>query len=106
MLSDDRLYFMKGSTGVLNCWKAGTGEPHYKEQRLDGISGVYASPVAADGKVYIVSRDGVSMVLEDSDSFQVLATNRLDDRIDATPALAGDQLFLRGKKFLYCIREE
>ncbi len=106
MLSGDRLYFMRGSTGVLNCWDAATGQPKYEPQRLDAVSAVYASPVAAGGKVIIVGRDGASVVLEDSDTFNVLATNKLDDRIDATPALAGNDLFLRGKKFLYCISEK
>ncbi len=106
MLSGDRLYFLKGSTGILNCWDAATGKSKYGETRLDGVSGVYASPVAADGKVIIVGRDGTSVVLEDSDVFKLLSTNTLDDRIDATPALAGNQIFLRGKKYLYCIEGE
>ena len=45
------------------------------------------------------------LVIEDGDDYRVLSTNRLDDAIDATPALAGNQLFLRGKKYLYCIAE-
>jgi outer membrane protein assembly factor BamB len=106
MLSGDRLYFMKGSNGILNCWNAATGREKYSETRLDGISSVYASPVAADDKVIIVGRDGTSVVLEDSDTFTLLATNKLDDRIDATPALAGNQVFLRGKRYLYCIKGE
>lgn len=103
LLSGDRLYFMRGSTGVLNCWNAESGEPLYQPARLPDVSGVYASPVAADGKVIVVGRDGTSVVLRDTDEFEVLSVNRLDDRIDATPALAGDQIFLRGKKYLYCI---
>ncbi len=106
LLSGDRLYFMRGSTGVLNCWDAATGQPKYSPQRLPGISAVYASPVAADGKVIIVGRDGTSVVVEDSDTFRVLSTNQLDDRIDATPALAGNDIILRGKTFLYCISAE
>lgn len=106
MLSGDRLYFLKGSNGILHCWDAKTGSEKYPETRLDGVSGVYASPVAADGKVIIVGRDGTAMVLEDSDEFKLLSTNKLDDQIDATPALVGNQIFLRGKKYLYCIEEK
>jgi outer membrane protein assembly factor BamB len=43
--------------------------------------------------------------VKQSDKFEVLATNQLDESIDATPALVGKQLFLRGEKFLYCIEE-
>jgi outer membrane protein assembly factor BamB len=106
LLSGKRLYFLKGSNGILSCMDVETGENFYEPRRLPDVSGVYASPVAANGFVFIVSREGVTLVLEDSESFKVVATNRLNDRIDATPALAGKQMFLRGKKTLYCIQGE
>ena len=106
MLSSGRVYFVNGSKNVLNCLDAETGKPVFGQARLPGISGVYASLVGAGGKVIVVGRDGSAVVLEDSDSFKVLSENKLDDAIDATPALAGNQLFLRGKKFLYCIEDE
>lgn len=106
LLSGERLYVLKASNGILGCMDAGTGKYFYEPRRLQDISGVYASPVAANGFVFIVSREGVTLVLEDSENFQVVATNRLNDRIDATPALAGNQIFLRGKEFLYCIQGE
>ncbi len=106
LLSDDRVYFMRGSTNVLNCWDAATGKPRYDPQRLDGLSAVYASPVAANGRVIIVGRDGIAIVLADGDSFEVVATNRLEDRIDATPALVDGEIFLRGKTYLYCVAEQ
>ena len=46
-----------------------------------------------------------ALVLEHSDELNVLATNRLDDRFDASPAIVGDQLFLRGKQRLYCLSD-
>ncbi|MCP4081102.1 MAG: PQQ-binding-like beta-propeller repeat protein [Planctomycetaceae bacterium] len=102
MASAGRVYHMKGSTNILYCLDANTGDEIFSK-RLPGIRGVYASIVAADGKVIIVGRDGNAVVLQDSDRFQVLAENQLDDAIDATPALAGKQMFLRGKKYLYCL---
>jgi hypothetical protein len=69
------------------------------------LSGIYASPVGADGRVYVTGRAGTTLVLERASELNVLATNELDDRIDASPALAGNQLFLRGKTYLYCIAE-
>src|SRR5437773_3965726 len=71
--------------------------------RLDGTRDFYASPVAAGGRIYLVDREGVSLVLKQSTKVEVLATNRLADAIDASPAVAGRQLFLRGHKYLYCI---
>ena len=68
---------------------------------------VYASPVAAAaGRVYITGRNGTTLVLKRSSEVKVLATNKLDDPINASPALAGGQLFLRGSKFLYCIQQQ
>jgi hypothetical protein len=66
------------------------------------VRSFYASPVAAAGRVYLVDRDGTTLVLKAGDKLEVLATNRLDDHIDASPAVVGKQLFLRGE-FLVCI---
>jgi outer membrane protein assembly factor BamB len=66
---------------------------------------VYASPVGAGGRIYVVGRDGSSMVLKRGDTVDVLARNKLDDRIDASPAVVGKELFLRGHQYLYCIAE-
>ena len=62
--------------------------------------------VAADEKVYITARNGATLVLKHGKKFEPLATNKLDDRLDASPALAGNQIFLRGRQFLYCISEK
>lgn len=102
MLSEGRVYHMKGSTNILHCLNASTGELLFAK-RLPGIRGVYASLVAAAGKIFILGRDGNAVVLKDSDEFELLAENQLDDLFDATPALAGEQLILRGKQHLYCI---
>jgi hypothetical protein len=69
------------------------------------MNGVYASPVAAAGRVYLLGRDGATVVVKRADQFEVLATNRLDDSFDASPAIVGKQLFLRGHANLYCISE-
>ena len=59
--------------------------------------------MAAAGRIYLVDRDGTTLVLKQGDKLEVLATNRLDDPIDASPVVVGKQLFLRGEKYLYCI---
>lgn len=103
LLSGDRLYFTQTNEPLLTCLNAKTGEVVVDRQRLRGLGTLYASPVEADGRIYITDRDGATMVLQRGDKPEVLAVNRLDDAIDASPAVVGKQLFLRGAKHLYCI---
>ncbi len=106
LLYDGMLYFNQSNSAILSCVDSKTGATIIKRTRLPGLSNIYASPVAANGRVYITGRRGITLVLQRAKTLKVLATNRLDDLIDASPALAGSQLFLRGKKFLYCIAED
>jgi outer membrane protein assembly factor BamB len=106
LLYDDHLYFTKSNNGVISCYQAETGEQIFKAQRIPGIDMIYASPVAADGRLYIAGRNGATVVAKHGDEFEVLATNQLDEPIDATPALAGNEIFIRGEKSLYCIAEK
>jgi outer membrane protein assembly factor BamB len=104
LLSQDRLYFFSGNKGTLSCVDALTGKPHYEQQRIDDLlGGVYASPIAANGHVYLVGRDGKTVVIKDSGKLEVVATNKLDDKFDASGAIVGNELFLRGHEHLYCI---
>lgn len=105
LLHEGRLYFLSGNNAALSCFEAGPGRALFEAERLEGLSGVYASPVAAAGRVYILGRNGVAAVLKASGQLEVLTTNRLDDRFDASPALAGRDLFLRGRENLYCLAE-
>ncbi len=103
LLYDGSLYFTKARPLVLSCMNARDGKPRFDPQRLSDLAGMYASPVAADGKIYFVGREGNTVVIKHGSEFKVLATNKLDDGFDASPALAGDEIFLRGRKHLYCI---
>ena len=103
LLYNDSLYFIKSNNAILSVFDVRSGKAQYGPTRLEGINGIYASPVAADGKVYIVGRRGNMMVLEHGNQFKVLATNTLEDRFDASPAIVGDTLYLRGHKHLYSI---
>lgn len=105
VLSGDRLYVGKSNDAFLSCLNAHTGEAFYQDQRLEGLRGVYASPVAANGYVYLVGREGAVMVIKDAPTFEVVATNRLSDRLDASPVMIGRELYLRGHQHLYCIAE-
>lgn len=103
LLYQDRIYVCSGNNGVISCYNAKTGKPNFTGQNLEEIRGVYASPAAAANRVYFVGRNGVTCVLEASDEFKVLAVNKLDDAIDCSPAFVDDEMFLKGKKYLYCI---
>jgi outer membrane protein assembly factor BamB len=92
-------------TGATPSLNALTGEVIYQDQALPGVRSIYASPLAANGHLYIVGREGTVMVLKDAPTFEVVATNKLSDRIDASPAMLEKELFLRGHEFLYCIAE-
>jgi outer membrane protein assembly factor BamB len=103
LLYDGRLYFFKGNEATLTILNAKTGDALVEAERMEGIRGVYASPVGAANRVYLLGRDGGALVLKKGDKAEVLATNKLDDRFDASPAVVGNELFLRGKRNLYCI---
>ncbi len=99
------LYVLKHNSAILTAFDAATGEVLYGPERLPGIDGAYASPVAAAGRVYVAGRDGTTVVLKAGREFEVLATNVLDDGFDASPALAGKDLLLRGRTHLYCLSD-
>jgi outer membrane protein assembly factor BamB len=105
LLVEERLYFYSANNAVLTCCDARTGRVLLDAEKLADLQGVYSSPVAAAGRVYLVGRNGASVVLRRSDQLEVLATNRLDDKFDASPAIAGKELFLRGRESLYCLAE-
>ena len=63
------------------------------------------SPVTAGGRLYFLGRDGNCEVVRTGTEFETIAVNQLDDKFDASPAVVGDELFLRGHKYLYCIAE-
>ena len=106
VLIDGILYFLKTNSGVLSAVDAATGAPHYRNQRLTGLSTVFSSPVAGAGRVYFTGRDGTTVVVRSGAEFEVLATNKLDDSFDASPALAGNDIYLRGTQYLYAISEQ
>jgi outer membrane protein assembly factor BamB len=103
LIMDGLLYFTKERQGILMCVDARTGDLAYGPERLPEIDTVYASLMGAAGKVYIAGREGTVLVLKQGPIFEVLAKNRLDEGIDASPVVVGKQLYLRGSKHLYCI---
>jgi outer membrane protein assembly factor BamB len=106
LLYDNLLYFTKAETAILFCLAADTGDVVYGDQRLSDVGTIYSSAVGAAGRVYITGRDGTTLVIGHGPQFESLAVNKLDEQIDASPAIVGKQLFLRGDKHLYSIKED
>lgn len=96
------LLFMINEAGILCCLEANTGEVVWR-QRLGGQYS--ASPVYADGNVYFSSQDGDFPVVAASRDYKLLATNHVDDGCMASPAIAGQAIFIRTKKALYRIEQ-
>lgn len=105
LLYGDLLYVTADRSAVLSCYDAKSGKPFFTGQSIAGLGQIYASPAGAGNKIYIADRDGKVAVIKKSDTFELLATNVLDDGFDASPVFAGDELYLKGRKNLYCIAE-
>jgi outer membrane protein assembly factor BamB len=106
LLYDNRLYFLRHNQNILSRLEPASGRQHGDPLRLTGINDfIFASPVGADNRIYITGRDGNTVVLRHDEENAAIALNHLDDSFSASPALAGRELYLRGKRFLYCIAE-
>ncbi|HJZ57544.1 MAG TPA: PQQ-binding-like beta-propeller repeat protein [Gemmataceae bacterium] len=99
LLSGD-LLFLVSDEGIASAVEAKTGKVLWSE-RLDGEFS--ASPVMVGGNVYACNQSGKTFVFVAGRGFDVLAENRLSDGFMASPAVAGDALFLRTRTNLYCI---
>jgi outer membrane protein assembly factor BamB len=86
----------------LTCLDAKSGEELYLKKEIHRHRH-RASPVYADGKVYLTSRDGVVSVVKAGPKFELLASNRLPDQISASPAISNGRIYLRGFQALYAL---
>jgi len=102
LLIDGRLFFNKLNNAILTVLDTETGKVVRGPERMQGLKSLYASPVSAAGRVYFTSREGTTVVYKLGDDLEVLSTNTVEDLVDASAALAGKQLLLRGKDVLYC----
>jgi hypothetical protein len=96
----DKVYLVKNG-GVLTVRSLQTGEQIYAKRIRGGRGGYYASPIAADGRVYFASDDGVLSIIDSGPKLNVLSQCRLAEPIYATPAIVGDTLYVRSKTRLY-----
>lgn len=100
LVHNGRVYTVNDS-GIISCADAASGKVLWKERLKGAFS---ASPIAGDNKLYAVNESGTTFVIRtDSEAFDLLATNPLDEEVLGTPALADQALFIRTDKHLYCI---
>ncbi|MFO7622504.1 MAG: PQQ-binding-like beta-propeller repeat protein [Bacteroidales bacterium] len=106
LLVNNRLYFLRVNTGALSCLDAATGKVHYGMEMLANLGVVYNSPVYASGRIYQLGGTGLTYTLKDGPGLEIISENQLDDSFAASPAIAGNEIFLRGQIFVYCIAED
>ncbi len=105
VLHDGILYFVT-DRGLVNAFDAVTGEKHYHQQRLPETYTFKASPVAANGKLYLASEEGDVIVLKMGTQYEVLAVNSMgDEMFVSSPVILDGRLYLRSQDELFCIAE-
>jgi len=106
LLINKRLYFLRINSGEISCLDASSGKVYYGREMLANLGIVYNSPVYASGRIYQLGGTGLTYTLKEGTELEIISENKLDDSFTASPAIAGDEIFLRGLKFLYCIAED
>jgi outer membrane protein assembly factor BamB len=101
-VTDGRYFYSIKDNGVIFCLNAKTGERIYGPIRL-AVGTYSASPVLADGKIYITSEDGLTSVIKAGPEFELLAENDLGDYTLSSPAISDGQIFIRTASGLYAI---
>lgn len=106
VLFESKLYTLTDN-GLISCFNAKTGVPYYHRTRLPKAYNFKASPVGANGKLYLAAEDGDVVILRMGDKFEVLATNTLQDQMFiASPVIVNGEIFLRSQNTLFCISEK
>ena len=106
LLYGDSLYFLTHYQNVLTRIEAKTGIDDPGAIRLGPLGDIYASPVGAAGHIYVTDLDGVTLVLTDSEIPRSISVNRLGEKVSASAAIAGHEIYLRGDKHLFRIAND
>jgi outer membrane protein assembly factor BamB len=100
LLYRGRIYVVQNG-GRLSCYEPGTGKILFEQERLGADGEYFASPIAANGHIYVASTKGTVTVAAAADTLQVKLRNELAEAIFATPAIAGDTLYIRSASHLW-----
>ena len=103
--TDGKRIFVVNDRGIMVALDAKSGDILWDRQRVE--PGTYSSsPTLADGKIYATNEEGTTTVVEAGDEFKILAVNRLNSHTLASPAPAGNELYIRTADYLYCIANQ
>jgi outer membrane protein assembly factor BamB len=97
--------FMIKDGGLASCFDAATGTVKYEQQRLGVDGSFYASPVAADGRIYLVNLSGKAATITAGDKAEVLWRADFGERIAATPAIVDNTLYVRTETKLFAFKK-
>jgi len=102
----EKVLFMVNDSGILTSFDPASGNV-LKQGRLKGaIDKYFASPVGADGRVWLISQDGTVSVVSAKGDWEILAVNSLGDEVFATPAIDNGRLYIRTRNMLYCFGKQ
>lgn len=101
LVLENRMFVVKGG-GISSCFNTTDGEPFWHLRRIQNIGEYFASPICGDGKIYVAGENGTVIVLAADEELKILAKNRLEDSIVATPAIADGRLLVRTRSKLIC----
>jgi outer membrane protein assembly factor BamB len=102
LIYQGKVYALDNS-GLLGCYDLKTGDAHYYDRVPHRGNGFSASPVAADGKIYLAGEDGTVFVVQAGAELKLLASNPLGEPLMATPALSGGTMYVRGSRHLFAV---
>ena len=97
------IFYVVSTRGVLTAFEPRTGKQIYQQRIAPG--GYSASPVAADGRIYVASEAGEIFTIRAGRDFEILARNQMDEATMATPALAADTLFVRTEHAIWALAD-
>jgi hypothetical protein len=105
LLHQKRIYFFSANQARLSCYDAADGTAHFVSEPIEGLFGVYASPVATEDKIFVTGRSGNTAVLTPGEELKTERINKLGEPVDASPAIVGNEIYIRGRSHLYCIAQ-
>ena len=105
IVQDNKLYLVKKG-GFVTCVDTTTGKSIYSQERL-GVGGeYYATPITVGDRIFIAAERGTVFVIKPSDKLEIIARNEIGEKLEATPAIVHDTLYLRGDKHLWAFRKK
>ena len=99
----DKVLYVLANQGLLDAYRIDSGEEIYRQRIPHQGSGFSASPVAADGRLYLSSEDGDMFVVKTGPAFEIVGRHSMGEPLMATPALAGATMYVRGERHLFAI---